>query len=148
MDLWLASLVLIHLHHHCHHPSLLQQHPEFTVSVLSFLSAVLFLWRADFCPFSVKQRAAFQLSLLSKYVVRIAHFFGPLTPIWLPQLLSHLSGGRTVPWPLDLRLLASAELLLYQTSLPPPNYLENHLIWVDSIKVIPLACCIGCPLHA
>jgi hypothetical protein len=28
-----------------------------------FLSVVLFLWWAAFCPFSVKQRAAFQLSL-------------------------------------------------------------------------------------
>ncbi len=24
---------------------------------------------------------------------------------------------------------------------PPPDHLENHLIWVDSIKVIPLAWC-------
>jgi hypothetical protein len=28
-----------------------------------------------------------------------------------------LSGSRTVPWPLVLRILASTELLLYQTSL-------------------------------
>jgi hypothetical protein len=24
---------------------------------------------------------------------------------------------------------------------PPPDHLENHLMWVDTIKVIPLACC-------
>jgi hypothetical protein len=39
-------------------------------------------------------------------------------PVWLPRLLSHWSGSRTVPWPLVLRLLAFAELQLYQTSLP------------------------------
>jgi hypothetical protein len=80
MDLWSARLVLIHLHRHRHHTSLLQQHPEFRVSVLSFLSMVLFLWRAACCPFSIKQRAAFQLSVLSKYFVRVALLFSPLAP--------------------------------------------------------------------
>ncbi len=63
MDLWSAHLVLIHLHRHRHQPSLLQLHPDFKVSILSFLSVVLFLWWAAFCPFSVKQRATFQLFL-------------------------------------------------------------------------------------
>jgi hypothetical protein len=50
-----------------------------------------------------------------------------------------LSGSRTVPWPLVLRLLpCRASALLDQP--PPPDHLENHLIWVDSIKVIDLAC--------
>jgi hypothetical protein len=49
MDLWLARLVLIHLHHR-HHPSLMQQHPEFRVSDLSFLSVVLF---SDGLPFNL-----------------------------------------------------------------------------------------------
>jgi hypothetical protein len=42
MDLWSARLVLIYLHRHRQHPSLLQQHLEFRVSVLSFLPVVLF----------------------------------------------------------------------------------------------------------
>ncbi len=58
MDLWLAHLVLIHLHCHCHHPSLLQQHPEFRV-VISFLSMVLFLWQAAFCPFFSQAKSFF-----------------------------------------------------------------------------------------
>jgi hypothetical protein len=58
---------------------------------------------------------------LSKYVMRVALLFHPLAPVWLPWLLSHWShwsGSRTVPWHLVLRLLASAELQLYRTSLP------------------------------
>ncbi len=80
MDLWLACLVLIHLHRHHHHPSVLQQHPEFRVSDLSFLSVVLFLWRAAFCPFSVKQRAAFQLSLFQYICHESSPFIWPTGP--------------------------------------------------------------------
>jgi hypothetical protein len=63
MDLLLAQLALTHHHHHRLHPSLLLQQPDFRVSNVSFVSVVLFLWQAAFCPFSVKQRAAFQVSL-------------------------------------------------------------------------------------
>jgi hypothetical protein len=64
MDLWSARLVLTH-HHHRHrlHSFLLHRHPESRVSNTFFLSVMLFLWRAAFCPFSVKQSAALQLSL-------------------------------------------------------------------------------------
>jgi hypothetical protein len=61
---------------------------------------VLFLWRVAFYPFLVKQRAAIQLSFLSKHVMRVALLFGSLAPVWLPLLLSHWSGSQTVPWPL------------------------------------------------
>ncbi len=80
MDLWSAHLALTRLHRHCHHPSLLQQHPELRVGVLSFLSVVLVLWLAAFCPVLVKKRAAFQFSFLSKYAVRVALLFSPLAP--------------------------------------------------------------------
>ncbi len=42
----------------------------------------------------------------------------PWPPVWLPRLLFHWSSSQTVPLTLVLRLLASAELLLYWTSLP------------------------------
>jgi hypothetical protein len=68
-------------------------------------------------------------------------------PVWLPQLLSHLSGSRTVPWLLVLRLLASAELLLYWTSLPP--LIISRTIWSEWTRSRwspwPPA---GCPLSA
>jgi hypothetical protein len=63
MDLWSARLVLTHPYCHQLHPFLLHQHQELRVSNLSFLSMVLFLWQAAIFPFSVKHRAAFQLSL-------------------------------------------------------------------------------------
>ncbi len=120
MDLRLACLVLIHLRCHCHHPSLLQQHLEFRVSDLSFLSVLLFFGRLPFALFLSSKEELFSSPFFTKYVMRAALLFGlaPPPPILLPWLLSHLSGSRTVPWPLVLRLLASAELLLYRTSLP------------------------------
>ncbi len=63
----------------------------------------------------------------------------------MPRLPSHWSSSHTVHLILVLRLLASAELWLYWTSLPPPDHLENHLIWVDSTKMIPLWLEAGCP---
>ncbi len=86
-------------------------------------------------------RAAFQVFFLSKHVMRVALSLAHCPHIWLPQLLSHWSGSQTVPVTLVLRLLASAELQLYQTSLPPPDHLENNLIWVDSTRMIPLSYC-------
>jgi hypothetical protein len=47
-----------------HHPKLETIVPE--EFLIIFLSVVLFLWRAAFCPFSVKQLATFQPFLLSK----------------------------------------------------------------------------------
>jgi hypothetical protein len=51
MDLWSAQLVLTHHHRHHLHPSLLHQHLESRVSNSFFLSVVLFLCWAAFCPF-------------------------------------------------------------------------------------------------
>jgi hypothetical protein len=58
--------------------------------------------------------------------MRLALLFSPLAFCWLPRLLSHWRGSRTVPWTLVLRLLATAELRLYWTFLP-------HLIILRTI---------------
>ncbi len=62
MDLWSAQLALTHHHSHRLQPSLLHQHPESKVCNSFFLSIVFFSGGC-LLPFSVKQRAAFQLSL-------------------------------------------------------------------------------------
>jgi hypothetical protein len=89
----------------------------------------------------LQQRATFQLSFFfSKYVVWVALLFGPLAPCLAASAIAYLSSNWAVSWPLVLRLLAFAELCSTGPA-SPPEHLENHLIWVDSIKVIPLACC-------
>ncbi len=40
----------------------------------------------------------------------VALLFGPLAPLLAASAVAHLSGSWTIPWPLVLRLLASAEL--------------------------------------
>jgi hypothetical protein len=50
--------------------------------------------------------------------MRVALYLAHCPPIWLPRLLSHWSSSQTVPLTLVLRLLASAELWLFRTSLP------------------------------
>ncbi len=62
MDLWSAQLVLTHHHRHHLHPSLLHQHLKSSVSNSFILSVVFFSGGLPFALFSVKQRAAFQLS--------------------------------------------------------------------------------------
>ncbi len=42
--------------------------------------------------------------------MRVALYLAHWPPAWLPLAGAHLSSSRTVPWPLVLRLLASAEL--------------------------------------
>jgi hypothetical protein len=108
MDLWSAWLILTHHHHHQLHPSLLYQHPEFRVSVLSFFICGAFLWQAALCRFlsskELLSSSSFWVSMPWEQPFYSAHW----PPVWLPRLLSHWSGSRTVPWPLVLRLLASA----------------------------------------
>jgi hypothetical protein len=63
-----------------------------------------------------------------------------MAPRLAASAVAHLSGSPTVPWPFvwDYWHLLSFTL---PDQPPPPDRLETHLIWVDSIKVIPLACC-------
>ncbi len=71
--------------------------------------------------------------------MRVVLSFGPLTPCLAALAVPHLSGQR-VPWPLVSDSLPPLSFALpYQPS--PPDHFENHLIWLDSIKVIPLAWC-------
>ncbi len=147
MDLWSVRLVLIHLHpHQLHHPYLLQQQLlEPRVSVLSFQPWCFFFGGLPFALLALQCRAPFSSLSFSKYVVRVAFLFGPLAPRLAASAFAHLSGNWTVPWPLFLRLTASAGLCSTRPA-SPPDPLENHLIWVDSIKVccrMSLECLVG-----
>ncbi len=55
-------------------------------------------------------KAAFSSLSFGKYVMRVALLIGLLAPRLAASAVAHLSGSWTVPWPLVLRLLASAEL--------------------------------------
>ncbi len=84
-----------------------------------FLTSGIFSGGLHFALYSVRLRGlVVQLYLLSRYSLRVALYTAHWPPVWLPRLLSHWSGGRTVPLTLVLRLLASAELRLYHTSFP------------------------------
>ncbi len=100
----MARLVLTHLQRHLHHPILLL-HPEFTVSDLSFLSVVLFLFQATFCPFSVRQRAAFSSPFLSKCVARVALLFGLLAPCLAASTTVSLEWQSDSPFALSFETL-------------------------------------------
>jgi hypothetical protein len=58
----------------------MQQHLEFRVSDLSFLSVVLFSVRLPFALFLSRKELLFSFPFFSKYVVRVALLFGPLAP--------------------------------------------------------------------
>jgi hypothetical protein len=107
---------------------------------VSLIISGAFLWRVAFGPFWFKQRAAFQLSFSLVNVSWEQPFYLAYWPLlWLPRLLLTwvVVGQSLGPWfwdswpPLSFALLDQP---------PPPDHLENHLTWVDSIKVIPLAC--------
>ncbi len=132
MDLRLTWLVLTHHHHHHHQQLPSSPSPRERVSS-SFLLAVVFFWRADFCPTVVW----LGLELLpSSPLEWITCESSPLTqhssPLSRPRLLSPWSCSLTVPLTLVLRLLASAELRLYRTSLP--RLIISRTIWSEWTK--------------
>ncbi len=147
MELWSACLVLTHLHHHHHHPSLLQQHLEFRGSVLPFLSVVLFLWWAAFCPVQSNKELPFSSPFFDYLCRESSPFIQSTGPRLAALTTSQMSGIRTVPWPLLLRLLASPELLLFRISLP--HLIILRTIWsewtLSRWSPWPAA---GCPLSA
>jgi hypothetical protein len=104
-----------------------------------FSTVMLFFGGMPFALLVLQCRAAFSSLSFSKYAMRVALLFGPLAPRLAASAVVHLSGSRTVPWPSVLRLLAPLSFALPDQP-PPPDHLKNHLIWVDSIKLIPLAC--------
>ncbi len=116
IDLWLPRLVLTHHHPHRLHLLPSATSPGVRVSSFPFYPWCFLSGGLPFALFSVKFRAVFQLSFLSKYFVRVALLFSPLAPVWLSGQLSHWSGSWTVPLTLVLRLLASTELQLHWTS--------------------------------
>jgi hypothetical protein len=67
---------------------------------------MLFFSGLPFALYVLQFRAAFSSLSFSKYVTRVA-LYSAHRP---PTAVAHLSGSWTVPWPLVLRLLASAEL--------------------------------------
>jgi hypothetical protein len=71
---------------------------------------MLFFGGLPFALLVLQCRAAFSSLSFSKYVMGVAFLFGPLAPHLAALAVAHLSGSPTVPWPLVLRLLASAEL--------------------------------------
>ncbi len=129
MDLWSAQLVLTHHLRHQLHPSLLHQHPESRVKIFLFYPWCFSLAGCLF-PFFSQAKSCFSAFPFWVNSHEISPFIRPTgPPLWLPQLLSHLSGIRTVPCPLALRLLASAELQLYLTSLP--RLIVSRTIWSE-----------------
>jgi hypothetical protein len=112
MVLWLARLVLTHLHpHQLQHPYLLQQQLlEPRASVLSFQPWCFFFGGLPFALLVLQCGAALSCLSCSKCVMGVALLFGPLTPRLATSAVAHFGGSQTVPWPLILRLLASAEL--------------------------------------
>jgi hypothetical protein len=84
-------------------------------------------------PFALVQLGLELLSsslYLSRYFMRVALLFGPLASCLAASTASHWSSSQTVPLTLVLRLLASAELRLYQTSLPP-HLIISRTIWSE-----------------
>jgi hypothetical protein len=142
MDLWLACLVLTHPHlNQQQQLHLLQlQILEPRVSVFSFFNRGAFFGRLSFALLVLVFRAAFSSLFFYKHVVRVALLFGPLAPCLAVSAVAHLGGSQTVPWPLVWDSWPPLSFALPDQP-PPPDHLENHLIWVDSIKVISLACC-------
>jgi hypothetical protein len=49
------------------------------------------------------------LCFFQQIVVRVVLYFGPLAPRLAASVVAHWGGKQIVPWPLVLRLLASAE---------------------------------------
>ncbi len=78
---------------------------DWSIELASFLFFHKFKGFPDccFCPLLVS---------LSKFIKRVVLYLALWLPVWLPRLLPtgwQPDGNRTVPWPLVLRLLASAE---------------------------------------
>ncbi len=129
----LARLVFAHHHLHWLHQLPSATSPGDRVSSSLYNSGVF----SGGLPFALIWLGLELLSssLLRRHSMRVALLFGPLAPVWPPGLLSHWCTSQMVSLTLVLRLVASAELWLYMTSLP--RLIISRTIWVDSIKMIP-----------
>ncbi len=80
----------------------------------------------------------FKLYFLSVNCHESSSLFGPLAPRLVASVVAHWGSNRTAPWPLAWDSWPPLSYALPDQP-PPPDHRENHLIWVDSILVIPLA---------
>ncbi len=111
--------------------------PELRVSI--FLYPWCFSLVGCLLPICASAKSCFlTLLIFSKHVVRVALYLAH----WHGSAAAHLS-STVVGQSLGLQFWDSWPPLsaVLQDQPPLPDHLENHLIWVDSIKVIPLASC-------
>ncbi len=105
------------------------------ISRLEHRVSVFFLW-----PFALLRFQSELPKALCSFVN--CHESSPLFGLWPSRLAAsivvHWGGNRTVPWPLVWDSWPPLSYALLDQP-PPPDHRKNHLIWVDSITVIPLA---------
>ncbi len=112
---------------------------ENRVTFFPFFSVVAFFGGLPFfLPNCASSQSCFKLCFLLVNCHESSSLFDPLAPRLAASVVAHWGGNQTVLWPLVLRLLASAELCSTWPA-SPPDHRESHLIWVDSIPMIPLA---------
>ncbi len=105
------------------------------ISRLEHRVSVFFLW-----PFALLRFQSELPKALCSFVN--CHESSPLFGLWPSRLAAsivvHWGGNQTVPWPLVWDSWPPLSYALPDQP-PPPDHRKNHLIWVDSIPVIPLA---------
>jgi hypothetical protein len=97
----------------------MQASPRARVNSFTFSVCGVFSGGLPLALYSVKLRAVVQLSFFSGCSVRLALFSGPLAPYLAASAAVSLEQQSDSPLTLVFRLFASADLLLYWTSLPP-----------------------------
>ncbi len=138
MDLWSARLVLTHHHLHQHH-----QLPSATlhgdrVSSSFLLVVFFFLWGL---PFALVQLGLELLSSyfpLSRYFVRVALLSNSLASRLAASNAISLEQKSDSPFNPSFDTLGLCWAMALPDQPPPPDHLENHLIWVDLTKMVPL----------
>ncbi len=110
---------------------------EHRVSIFLFSQSLLSL-AGCLLPYCASSQSCFKLCVLFVNCHEISPLFGPVAPRLAASVVAHWGGNWTVLWPL---VWDSWPPLSYAqpNQPPPPDHCENHLIWVDSIPVIPLA---------
>ncbi len=120
---------------------------EHRVSVFLFSQSLLSL-AGCLLPNCASSQSCFKLCFLLVGCHESSSLFGLLAPHLVASVVAHWGGNRTAPWPLVWDSWPPLSCAL-PDQLPPPDNRENHLIWVDSILVIPLAWCrmsLECPV--
>jgi hypothetical protein len=94
-------------------------------------------------PFFSQTKSCFSALLFELTCHESSPLFYPLAPSLAASTAISIEWYSDSPCPLDLSFETLG--LCWATALPdqppPPDHLENHLVWVDSTKMIPLACC-------